>query len=153
MFLAEKLQRLISDFEVFDDPQERLSVLVERTRRIPPLPTTERIDANRVHGCVSVVWLVSELADGRCYFRSDAESPIVRALVAFLCDFFNGAPASELAATDLDPLDALGLVRNLSPTRRNGLTAARRAILAFARTAQAHATSAACERELRPPPQ
>lgn len=137
MFLADKLQQLISDYAVLEDPQERLAAVVDRARRIPALPAGDRTDANRVRGCVSVVWIISELRDGRCFFRSDAESPVVRGLVAFLCDFFSGAPGAAIDAFDRDPLEALDLVRNLSPTRRNGLAAARRAIQAFARHAAA----------------
>ena len=133
MFLADKLQRLRDDLAVLDDPHERLATIVDRAKRTPPLPAEDRIDANRVHGCVSVVWLIGEVRNDCCYFRSDAESPIVRGLVVFLCDFFNGAPVPEVAACDLDPLEALDLTPNLSPTRRNGLAAARRAIDVFAR--------------------
>jgi cysteine desulfuration protein SufE len=133
VFLAEKLQRVQNDFAVFDDPQERLSAVIDRARKIPPLPSTDRIDENRVQGCVSIVWLVGEVRDGRCLFRSDAESPVVRGLLAFLCDFFNGATPAEIADSTSDPLAALELTQNLSPTRRNGLAAAHRAIVAFAR--------------------
>lgn len=131
MFLAGKLQRLVDDFAVFDDPQERLAAIVDRARRIPPLPPHDRTDANRVRGCVSVVWLTGEAREGRAYFRSDAESPVVRGLVACLCDFFSGAPLEEVATSNLEPLEALDLMRNLSPTRRNGLAAARQAIREF----------------------
>ena len=133
MFLAEKLQHVVDDFAVLDDPQERLATVIDRAKKIPPLPAADRTEANRVRGCVSVVWLVGELRNSRCYFRSDAESPVVRGLLAFLCDFFNGAPVAEVAASDVEPLNALDITRNLSPTRRNGLAAARNAIRAFAR--------------------
>ncbi len=132
MSLAEKLQREVDDLAVLDDPQERLSLLVDRARRRAPLPPEDRTEANRVRGCVSVVWLTGEVRDGRCHFRSDADSPIVRGLVAFLCDFFSDATAAEIAASELDPLEALEVIRNLSPTRRNGLAAARRTIREFA---------------------
>ena len=132
VFLADKLQRPRDDLAMFDDPHERLATIVDRAKRTPPLPAAERVDANRVHGCVSVVWLIGETRNDRCYFRSDAESPIVRGLVAFLCDFFNEAPVAEVAASDLEPLEALDVIGNLSPTRRNGLAAARRAIRAYA---------------------
>lgn len=135
MFLDQKLQRILEDFSALEDPQEKLALLVDRAKRIPPLPTLERIEANRVRGCVSVVWLVSELRGARCYFRGDAESPVVRGLVAFLCEFFNGAPVNEVAVSTIEPLVALDLMRNLSPTRRNGLAAAREAIRDFARNA------------------
>ena len=135
VFLADKLQRLLDDFAALDDAHERLAELVDQTKRIPPLPPEERVDANRVHGCVSVVWLIGDVRENRCTFRSDAESPIVRGLVGFLCEFFTGAPVDEVATSDVEPLEALGVLQNLSPTRRNGLTAVRQAIRAFARQA------------------
>jgi cysteine desulfuration protein SufE len=131
--LADRLQRTVEDLSVFADPHERLAAVVDRARRVPPLPDAERTEAHRVQGCVSVVWLVGEQRDGRCYFRSDATSPLVRGLVVFLSSFFNDTPAAEILATHADPLAALDLERNLSPTRRNGLAAVRAAIHDFAR--------------------
>lgn len=139
MPLTRKLAALVGDLAVIDDPHERLALVVDRAKRLPPLPPHERIDANRVRGCVSVVWLVAELRDGVCHFRADAESPVVRGLVVLLCEFFSGFTPAALAHTEVEPLDALGLAKNLSPTRRNGLAAARQAIRAFA----AHHASAA----------
>ena len=132
MFLADKLQQMRDEFAPFEDPHDRLSALVERSKRIPPLRPSERVEANRVHACVSVVWLVGEVRDNRCHFRADAESPIVRALVIFLSDFFTGAPVAEVVTSELEPLEALGVLRHLSPTRRNGIAAVRNAIRAFA---------------------
>jgi cysteine desulfuration protein SufE len=137
VFLADRLQQVLSDYGALDDPHERLTAVVDRAKRVPPLPPEERTDANRVRGCVSVVWLAGELRAGRCFFRSDAESPLVRGLVVFVTEFFSGAPVGEVATSELEPLDALELTRNLSPTRRNGLAAARKAIRDFA---QRHVT-------------
>lgn len=139
MPLNEKLAQLVADFEVIPDPQERLAAVVDRARRQPPLPENQRTDAHRVRGCVSVVWLAGELRDGRCHFRCAADSPVVRGLLALLCDFYGDTAPAEIAASDLDPLAALGVVANLSPTRRNGLASARAAIRDFAR---AHAAPA-----------
>lgn len=132
MTLTEKQQQLADELALIDDPQERLAVVVDRARRRPPLPAAERTDERRVRGCVSVVHLVGEVRDGRCEFRCDADSPLVRGLVVLLCDFFSGATPAEVAASDAEPLALLGLVKNLSPTRQNGLAAARAAIRAFA---------------------
>ena len=134
VFLEDKLHRLTQDLAALDDPQERLALIVDRAKRVRPLPPQERIDANRVRGCVSVVWLVGEVRAGRCYFRGDAESPVVRGLVVCVCDFFSGVSAADVAASKLEPLDALGVTRNLSPTRRNGLAAVRSAISSFAKS-------------------
>ncbi len=132
MPLTRKLDQLVADLALLDDLQERLALVVDRARRVPPLPPAQRIDAHRVHGCVSVVWLVAEQREGVCHFRGDAESPLVRGLVVLTCEFFSGFPPAALANTTVDPLEALGLTGNLSPTRRNGLAAVRQAIRAFA---------------------
>ena len=133
VFLADKLQHIVDSFAALEDPQERLGAVVDRGKKIPSFAPEDRTEANRVRGCVSIVWLIGETREGRCYFRSDAESPVVRGLLAFLCDFFNGASVAEVASSELEPLEALDLMRNLSPTRRNGLAAARKAIRDFAR--------------------
>jgi cysteine desulfuration protein SufE len=130
--LAEKQQQLVDDLALIPDVHERLSAVVDRARRTPPLPEAERRDANRVPGCVSAVWLVSGMREGRCHFRADADGPLVRGLVAFLCEFFDGATPAEITSSGVDPLAALDLTRNLSPTRQNGLASVLAAIRRFA---------------------
>ena len=107
---------------------------MERSRRTHQLTAAERVPQNRVIGCASSVWLIAEISDGRCHFRSDADSPVVRGLVALLADFFNGATPLEITTTDADPLELLDLKRGLTPTRRNGLAAVSAAIHAFAKS-------------------
>lgn len=135
MTLAEKQQQMIEDLAIIDDPQERLSVVVDRARKRPALPEAERTEAHRVKGCISQAWIVGERHDGRCYFRCDADSPLVRGLVVLLCDLYNDAPPAEIVATEPELIEQLGLARNLSPTRLNGLRSVRAAIRDFAAAA------------------
>jgi cysteine desulfuration protein SufE len=139
VILPEKQQQLRDELEAIHDPHERLGAVVDRARRRPSFSGSERIDANRVRGCVSAVWLIGELRNGRCYFRSDADGPVVKGLVALLCDFFSEATPAEIAASTSDPIETLDLAKNLSPTRRNGLASALAAIRAFAKEALAKA--------------
>jgi cysteine desulfuration protein SufE len=130
--LADKQRQLIEDYAIIPDPQERLAAVVDQARRRPPLAETERTEANRVKGCVSLAWVVGEVRDGRCHFRSDADSPLVRGLLALLCDFYSNATPADVAATEPVLLDELGLAKNLSPTRLNGLRSVRAKIREFA---------------------
>jgi len=127
-------QQLVDDFALIEDVQERLGAVVDRAKRLPPLPAADKSEQNRVQGCVSQVWVVGELRDGRCFFRCDADGPLVKGLVAFLCEFFSGATPAEIAASDASPIESLGLMRNLSPTRVNGLAAVRARIRELAKT-------------------
>ena len=132
MTLAEKQQQLTDDYGIIDDALERLSAVVDRARRLPPLPEGERTEANRVHGCISLAWVVGEVREGRCQFRTDADSPLVRGLLALLCDLYSGATPAEVAATEPKLIEDLGLARNLSPTRLNGLRSVRAKMREFA---------------------
>ena len=125
MNLAEKQRALIDDLAIVEDRHERLALVVERSRRVPALPVAEKNDATRVAGCVSPVWLIGEFRDGRLMLRFDAESPMVRALVALMVELYDGAAPAEIVSTDPILFDALGFNRDLSPTRRNGLAAVR----------------------------
>ena len=132
MTLAEKQQRLIDNYAIIDDPQERLSAVVDDARKMPLLSESERTEANRVNGCVSQAWIASELRDDRCFFRADADSPLVRGLLKLICDLYTGATPAEVAAVEPVLFEELGVARNLSPTRLNGLRSVRAKIREFA---------------------
>jgi cysteine desulfuration protein SufE len=129
--LAEKQQQLIADYAIIEDAQERLAAIVDQARRMPSLPETDRIEANRIKGCVSLAWVVGAVQAGRCHFRSDADSPLVRGLLKLLCDFYSGATPADVAAIEPVLFEELGLARNLSPTRLNGLRSVRARIREF----------------------
>lgn len=130
--LAEKQQQMIDDLAIIEDAQERFAAMVDRARSRPALPESERNETNRVKGCISLAWVVGELRDGRCHFRSDADSPLVRGLLALICDFYSEALPAEVASTEPILLEKSGLTRNLSPTRLNGLRSVRAKIRDFA---------------------
>lgn len=135
--LAPKQQQLIEDYLLIENAQERLAAIVDRARARPPLPAAERTDAHRVRGCMSQAWVVGELRDGHCHFRCDADSPLVRGLIALLCDFYSEASPADIVATEPEFLEALGLARMISPTRVNGLRSVRARIADIARAALA----------------
>lgn len=142
MNLAERQQQLGEDLGLIEDAQERLAAVLDRARSRPPLAADERTEAHRVPGCVSAAWIVAEVREGRCHFRGDADSPLVRGLLVLLCDLYSGATAAEIVATEPVLLDQLGLIGTLSPTRLNGLRSVRARIRAFAASCLATAPSA-----------
>ena len=132
MNLAEKQQHLITKWRVIEDPQERLAAIVARAKKWPTPAAEDQTEATRVPGCVSRVWLVGDFENDRCRFRMEADSPLVKGLVALLCELYDDAPPDEIVSVEPELLDALGLTRQLSPTRLNGLASVRRAIREFA---------------------
>jgi cysteine desulfuration protein SufE len=132
MSLAEKQQRLIAKYAIIEDAQERLAAIVSRGKKWPAVANEDKTEAHRVKGCVSQVWIVGAREGDRCRFRMDADSPLVKGLVAVLCELYDGETAEEIVSTEPEWIEALGLENRLSPTRLNGLASVRGAIRAFA---------------------
>lgn len=135
MTVSEKQTQLVEDLSFIEDRQERLAAVVDRARRRPPLPDSARTDAHRVQGCISQVWVLGELDAGVLRFSFDADSPLVKGLVALLVDLYDGAAPADIVATEPTLLADLGITRDLTPTRQNGLAAVRARIKAIATAA------------------
>jgi len=118
------LESLLDDFALFDDWEERYRYIIELGNGLAPLSDEEHNDANKVPGCVSQVWLVTEHKDDRLHFRGDSDAHIVRGLVAILLDLFNDKTPVEISGFDAEAaFNQLGLGEHLTPQRSNGFYA------------------------------
>ena len=134
MTIHEKQAALIARYSIIEDAQERLAAIVARGRKWRGLAEEEKDDARRVRGCVSNVWLAGAMDGAACRFRMSADSPLVQGLAALICELYDGGTAEEIASVEPELLESLGLARQLSPTRLNGLANVRRTIREFAIT-------------------
>lgn len=117
------LAELEEEFELLGDWEERYRHVIDLGRDLAPLTEAERTDANKVRGCASQVWLVTEPGeDGRLRFRGDSDAHIVRGLIAILMRLYSGRKPSEIGGFDVrGALGRLGLTEALSRQRSNGL--------------------------------
>lgn len=118
-----ELADLAAEFDVLGDWEERYRYLIDLGKGLEPLSDAERSDANKVRGCASQVWLVTEpQADGTLRFRGDSDAHIVRGLIAVLLRLYSGRTPKEIAAFDAKAaFETLGLSGALSAQRSNGL--------------------------------
>ncbi len=122
MSLPERQMQMIEELSVIPDATERFSWLVDRTKKMPPLPDEERIEAFYVEGCQSDLWIVPDQSNAPALeFRAWSDAPIVRAMADLLCRLYSGADPTEI--TDFDPtiLEDLQLTTHLTPNRREGM--------------------------------
>ncbi len=119
------LAELTDEFELLGDWEERYRYVIELGRDLASLSDAERSEANKVRGCASQVWLVTEpKGDGSIAFRGDSDAHIVSGLIAILLRLYSGQPAGDIAAFDAKAaMDRLGLSEALSSQRSNGLKA------------------------------
>ncbi len=114
----------LESFQAVGSWEQRARMLMQWGERMPMLADEDKVDANLVQGCESLVWLVGDLQEGHWQFAAASDARLIRGLVALLLVRVNGLSAAELQAVDLPNwFSQLGLSRQLSPSRSNGLNA------------------------------
>lgn len=115
---------IADNLSYLDDWEDRYKYIIELGQALPPLADDEKNSANKVNGCVSQVWLVTERDREHLTYRGESDAMIVRGLAAILIALYSGRPAREIAETDaIAMFDELGLREHLSTQRSNGLVA------------------------------
>ncbi|WP_338921937.1 SufE family protein [Pseudomonas silesiensis] len=124
MSLPADAATALETFQAAAGWEQRARLLMQWGDRLPALSDVDKVEANRVHGCESQVWLVGALQDGHWQFCASSDARLIRGLVALLLARVNGLSAAELQQVDLPEwFSQLGLSRQLSPSRSNGLNA------------------------------
>jgi cysteine desulfuration protein SufE len=121
--IDQALETLADEFDLMDDWEDRYRHVIDLGRALAPLSEAERSQGNKVRGCASQVWLVTERGpDGLLTFRGDSDAHIVRGLIAILLRLYSGQPAAAILAFDAKAaMERLGLAGALSAQRSNGL--------------------------------
>ncbi len=114
---------MADEFAFFTDWEERYSHVIDLGKAVPALADEAKIEANRVRGCASQVWLTIErLPNGRMRLRADSDAHIVRGLIALALRAYDQRTPAEVLAFQPDAFfSQLGLAEALSSQRANGL--------------------------------
>ena len=121
------IDEIIENFEFLDDWDDRYRYLIELGRELEPLPEEAHNDANKVRGCASQVWLLTEVRRGangepELHFLGDSDAHIVRGLIAILLTLYSGRTPQQILSTDaVAVFDEFGFREHLTPQRSNGL--------------------------------
>ena len=121
------IDEIVQNFALLDEWDDRYRYVIELGRILAPLADSAHIDANKVQGCASQVWLLTHVKpDGSAgpvlSFEGDSDAHIVRGLIAILFALYSDKSAREILTIDaLALFDSIGLRENLTPQRSNGL--------------------------------
>jgi len=121
--IPEIEEEIVEEFSLFDDWMDKYAYLIDIGKNLSDLDEAYKVDAFRVKGCQSNVWLRSWTDTGRVYFAADSDAMITRGLVGLLVRVLSGRPAEDIANTPLHFVDRIGLRQHLSANRSNGLSA------------------------------
>ena len=109
------------------DKQERIEILIDFAKSLPPLPDrliSLKDAAHRVEECQSPVFLFVEMEGDRVAIHADApiEAPTVRGFVSILVQGLTGSSVEEILTLQYDLIERAGLPEILGMLRVRGLT-------------------------------
>jgi len=130
--IQEIENEIVEEFALFDSWDDKYEYIIDLGKKLPPLEDQHKIDINKVKGCQSTVWLVSEFRDGKVYYKAESDAIIVKGLISMLIRVLSGHSADEIIDTKLDFINRIGMTTHLAQTRSNGLLAMVRQMKNFA---------------------
>lgn len=120
--MRDKIKALLDDLLAFSDPLDRLEYLIDQARENNRFPDEDKIEENRIEGCMAQLWMTASF-DGRfCHFQSDSDSMVVKSIANLLCQIYDGATPQQVLEFPPDFLAEAGITSHLSANRRNALT-------------------------------
>ena len=124
--MPPRLNEIINELSQ-SDRQERIDLLLDFARSLPPLPdrlAAHKDAAHRVEECQSPVYLFVELDGQRVSLHADApiEAPTVRGFVSLLMEGLDGATVEDILQVPNDLVDRCGLSEILGMLRVRGLS-------------------------------
>ncbi|KAK3026037.1 hypothetical protein RJ639_042529 [Escallonia herrerae] len=103
--VAEKLKFLVREFKSLPEPIDRVKRLLQYAGLLPEFEESGRVEANRVMGCTTQVWLEVRMEVGRVMrFRVDSDSEITKGFCSCLIWMLDGAAPEEVLAVRREDL-------------------------------------------------
>ena len=114
-------EEIVDEFSLFDSWDEKYEYIIDMGKKLKPLDDVYKKDENKIKGCQSTVWMVSELKDGKVIYKAESDAVIVKGLVSMLIRVLSNHSPKEILDAKLEFIDKIGMKQHLAQTRSNGL--------------------------------
>ena len=114
------LDQMVARLASTTDAKRRYEYVLWLAKKLGPLPEEFRNDAFKVKGCVSQVYVVAQLQEGKLHWQGDSDAAITKGLLALLIEGLEGLTPDQATAIDPAFIAATGLQASLTPSRANG---------------------------------
>ena len=95
--------------------------LIDIGKKNGSLEPQEKIDKNKMSGCLAQVWIKFDTKNGKNYFDGDSDALIVKGLVKIITEALSGLTNDEIKDLKHDIVNKLGLGPSLSARRQVGM--------------------------------
>ena len=104
-----------------DQEMGQYQYLIDVGKKIPEFSENEKIEQNRMYGCMAQDWVIMKNQKGKFYCRGDSDAAIVKGLVSIITEAMSGHTSDEIKKIKHNIVDQLGLGPGLTLRRQVGM--------------------------------
>ena len=121
MNIDHKKKEIQEMFDIFDDPMDKYSQIIELGKKNNGIPEKEKNDENRIFGCASMAWVKVEKNQNTYNISIDSDTFIVKGLLSILKYIVDGASSKEINGLEINSIFTdIGLEDSITSQRTNG---------------------------------
>ncbi len=119
-FGSKILDKTIERLNSTSDQKRRYEYILWLAKKLPEMTDEHLKKAVKVRGCVSEVYVLGELVEGKMQWQGFSDALITKGLLALLIQGLSDLSPKEVVAVDPEFIKATGLQASLTPSRANG---------------------------------
>ena len=121
MNINQKKKEIQEMFDIFDEPMDKYSQIIELGKKNNGIPEKEKNDENRIFGCASMAWVKVEKNQNTYNISIDSDTFIVKGLLSILKYIVDGASSKEINDLEINSIFTdIGLEDSITSQRTNG---------------------------------
>ena len=121
MSIEIKKKEIQDMFDIFDDPMDKYTQIIELGKKNVGIPDKYKIDENRIFGCASMAWVTVTNNDNTYNILIDSDTFIVKGLLSILKYIIDGASLEEINNLKIESIfKDIGLENAITSQRTNG---------------------------------
>ena len=119
-FGSDSLDHLIERLQSTSDSKRRYEYILWLAKSLPTLTEDLHLEATKVKGCISEVFVLGILVNGKIQWKGYSDALITKGLLAFLIKGLNDLTPYEVLSINEKFIEMTGLSKSLTPSRANG---------------------------------
>ena len=119
-FGSDELEKIVKKLKSCSDPRKRYEYLLFLAKKLPVVSVETFKESDKVKGCISQVYVLGELKEGKLFWKGYSDALITKGMLALLIKGLNDLTPNEVIAIDPAFISATGLNKSLTPSRVNG---------------------------------
>lgn len=120
--LINHAENLSSILEI-EGEEGQFEYLIDIGKKDTSFADKDKIEKNKMSGCLAQVWIKYKKIDDKNYFEGDSDALIVKGLVKIITESISGLTNDQIKEIRHDIVNKLGLGPSLSARRQVGMMA------------------------------